>query len=205
MNKFAYVKYEKSDSNDVTAEDLSGFRLVRCRLKNNPGFFVKRKIKKLTSGFCTLDEKSIADELFLSKPKDLFKQNFVYAVSEFGRIYNLPFSDKEIVVAFEPSDKALSGLSDIFGMVYVSALKRECSLYNVFYTEEIAKRHFDFAVVENAGVSADYIFNLSEKPIQGAVNDISVSAGEFDVISDNAKNSVLCQYNVPFSITGFVR
>lgn len=205
MNKFAYVKYEKSDSNDVTAEDLTDFRLVRCRLKNNPGFFVKRKIRKLTSGFCTLDENSIADELFSVIPKDLFKQNFVYTVSEFGRIYDLSLSDKEIAVAFEPSYEVLSELSDIFKMVYVFAPKRECSMYNVFYTEEIAKRHFDFAVAENFGISADYIFNLSEKPMPGAVNDISVSAGEFDVIPDNAKNSVLCQYNVPFGITGFVR
>ena len=205
MNKFAYVKYEKSDSNDIAAEDLSGFRLVRCRLKKEPGFFVKRKIRRLTAGFCTLDEKSIADELFSVSPKELFKKNFPYAVSEFARIYNLNLSDKEIAVAFEPSDEALSELSDIFGMVYVSAPKKECSLYNVFYTEEAAKRHFDFAVVENFNVSADYIFNLSPKPVTGAVNDISVSAGEFDIIPDSAKNSVLCQYNVPFIIKGFVR
>ena len=62
MNKFCYVRYEKSDTNDVNVTDFPDFRVVDCSFKKRLGFFGKRRVRKFTDGFCTLDENKISEE-----------------------------------------------------------------------------------------------------------------------------------------------
>ena len=206
MNKFCYVRYEISDTNDVKVTDFPDFRVVDCSFKKRLGFFGKRRVRKFTDGFCTLDEKKLSEDLFVIRPKELFRKHILLAVREFSRIYNIPLFNKEIVVAFRHDYEILKQLSEAFGMVYVIAPKTDCDLYNVFYTEKCPDKHFDFEIFDtDCGVCADHIFNLSDLSHAGEINDIITAYCELDILPDFAKNSVICQYNLPFSITGFVR
>lgn len=206
MNKFCYVRYEKSDTNDVKVTDFPDFRVVDCSFKNRLGFFVRRRVRKYTNGFCTLDENKLAEELFVPHPKELFRRHIFLAVSEFSRIYNIPLFNREIVVAFRHDYEVLKQLSQLFGMVYVIAPKTDCDLYNVFYTEKCPEKHFDFAICDkDLGLCAEHIFNLSDFYYPGEINDIITESYELGILPDSVKNSVICQYNLPFNITGFLR
>lgn len=207
MNRFCYIRYEKSDSNDISAEDFGSFRVVLCSFVKYPGFFMKRKLKKFTDGFCCFDEYSIADNLFCPKPKELFKNNFTDAVVRFSEIYGVKLFDKEVFISFDPGDIILKKLCECFSMVYIFASKRSVMPYNAFFVSDVPKRKFDFSLVDRkiGGLSSDYMFNLSDYNIPGAVNDIqTIADSEYDIIPSSVKNSVFYHYGIPFEIIGFV-
>ena len=171
MSKPLYITYGAYDK--IEFEDFGSF--AEIRVCETPGILKKTKIKKMSKGYLVFDIKS--DFLSYVDKKALFRRDISFAVENYGKMFGLSFSDKDIVISGTVGDDNISRFSEIFRMVWIKDSYDSDEFLNVYRVS--GKLPAGDVGVWGGGdcPASEILFNLTDKEGIGICN--------FSVISDN--------------------
>ena len=205
MNNLCCVVYGADDKNKIYSTDIKNLRIITCNHKGRyPGFFARRKIKKLCRKTETFDRLGIAENLLTIQPKCLFRRDIARCIEEYALRFNINLSKQEIAVYGRIDAQNIQILSEKSKMLWLFGNNAD-DIHNAYSPAKYVKT--DIAIYADSDYDvpeSNLIFNLTEIPFN-AVNDIIVSVKGVEFLDESLKNNIVFTCGFSYEITNFIK